>query len=529
MMRHVDMTSDATSIRHEVQQIFASFGLQDDERLSYEQFVILLTLIDEQTAFFRGLHTFANDAVKIGVQDMLHGVGGHAASQPNVVCDDLSCHILDDGSQAWRQSVEAAFSLVDRDDGGSICKAELLAAVAKYPLISQLMRLPVGLSEAEKIHHMEKLYDAIDVDGNDDICEHEWLSFFCRDRQTTNCVSEPTAWDPARPECAAITGFIFDCDGTLYQPSGLIPGALDALTWLEREAHPFVMLSNTGAKPNAAVDAKLARLGCTPDGAPLPAGRCYTAAEAQVTFMLSPGQLPPGSKLLLLAPDERCVEMLRERDGELFDSWDLRRSMDVDTAKEWSVHAEARLRWEVAHAAGEAAGAPPPKVAVVFFHDGALGRDSSWSYDLFEAMTILLTFGAEFIYTADDPTNPSIDPRYPGKVFPQPGPGMFVEMLKKAMPPLSHARCFCSGKGGNVGRRFMIDRAIEMLKEQGHSGERDKIMIVGDRFDTDMRAGVLAGIQTCLLESGAHTLAVASEFPTDIPSFTCPSIADLAP
>ena len=98
------------------------------------------------------------------------------------------------------------------------------------------------------------------------------------------------------------------------------------------------------------------------------------------------------------------------------------------------------------------------------------------------------------------------------------------------MPPLSkHRRMHCCGKGGNVGRRFMIERAIRMLQEQGHSGDRDTIMIVGDRFDTDIRAGVLAGIKSCLLESGAHSLALADEFPTDIPSFMCPSIADLAP
>jgi ribonucleotide monophosphatase NagD (HAD superfamily) len=97
------------------------------------------------------------------------------------------------------------------------------------------------------------------------------------------------------------------------------------------------------------------------------------------------------------------------------------------------------------------------------------------------------------------------------------------------MPPLTTGRCYCCGKGGNVGRTFMIDRAIQMLKEQGHSGEREKIMIVGDRFDTDVRAGVLAGIKSCLLESGAHRLDMADEFPTDIPSYTCKSIEGVAP
>ena len=61
---------------------------------------------------------------------------------------------------------------------------------------------------------------------------------------------------------------------------------------------------------------------------------------------------------------------------------------------------------------------------------------------------------------------------------------MFVDMLKKSMPPGSSSRLYCSGKGGNVGRKYMIDRAIQFLTDQGHSGKRDQIMIVGDRFDT---------------------------------------------
>ena len=44
-----------------------------------------------------------------------------------------------------------------------------------------------------------------------------------------------------------------------------------------------------------------------------------------------------------------------------------------------------------------------------------------------------------------------------------------------------------------------------------------------------MRAGVLAGIKSCLLESGSHTLEMADDFPTDLPSYSCTSIAELSP
>ena len=88
----------------------------------------------------------------------------------------------------------------------------------------------------------------------------------------------------------------------------------------------------------------------------------------------------------------------------------------------------------------------------------------------------------------EDHCNPSTDPLYEGVVFPMPGPGMFVEMLKNSMPPgTGGGKTFCCGKGGNIGRTFMIDRAIQMLKARGHCGERDRIMVVGDRFDTDVR------------------------------------------
>ena len=89
---------------------------------------------------------------------------------------------------------------------------------------------------------------------------------------------------------------------------------------------PYVLLSNTGAKPYTAVYDKLTAPGsdfeCRPDGAAIPPGRIYTAADAQVDFMPS-GHLPAGSKLLVLAPDERWKDMMRARNRTLFESWEV--------------------------------------------------------------------------------------------------------------------------------------------------------------------------------------------------------------
>ena len=48
--------------------------------------------------------------------------------------------------------------------------------------------------------------------------------------------------------------------------------------------------------------------------------------------MLS-GHLPAGSKLLVLAPDEKWKDMMRARNRTLFESWEVVDTMDVDTAK----------------------------------------------------------------------------------------------------------------------------------------------------------------------------------------------------
>jgi len=530
-----EMPEGCTALE-EVQDMFRQYDTDGDGDLSYNEFLLLLADCSIESALFQGLLTFAEDAVQAGVL-------GKLKAGSSALVDRRSSHILDNGTPAWRESIEAAFDLCDNDRGGKITAEEAIQAVTKYPLIAQLLHVPVELDDEGVKEHMRELCDLINTDGDEGIDREEWIEYFCPAREA---VAQASRWEPGSAECSKVTGYIFDCDGTIYQPSGMIPGAEDVLTMLERTGCQYALLSNTGAKPHSAVQEKLATglFECQPCASPIPPGRIYTAADAQVDFMLS-GHLPRGSRLLVVAADDRWKDMMRAQDAALFDSWEVAETMDVDTAKEWSQHAAASLQWQEAATSDPRQNAqsgfcysdsgcdavydesgPPPKVAVVFFHDGTV---SGWSDELLHSMTILLHFGADFIYTAEDPVNPSIDERYPGITFPMPGPGMFVEMLKKSMPPASGGRTFCCGKGGNVGRKFMIDRAIQMLKAQGHSGEREHIMIVGDRFDTDVRAGVLAGIKSCLLESGAHTLEMADEFPTDLPSYTLQDISGMLP
>ena len=99
----------------------------------------------------------------------------------------------------------------------------------------------------------------------------------------------------------------------------------------------------------------------------------------------------------------------------------------------------------------------------------------------------MLSHGAELVVTAEDAFNPSHDPDYPQSVFPLPGPGMFASMFRKLMYPRGEGKLRECGKGGAEGDEFMIGHALQMLREQGHDGDPSSVLIIGDRYDTDVR------------------------------------------
>ena len=106
---------------------------------------------------------------------------------------------------------------------------------------------------------------------------------------------------------------------------------------------------------------------------------------------------------------------------------------------------------------------------------------------------------------------------------------MFCAMFKKLLHPLGGDRLHICGKGGREGARYMLGHALSMLRQQGFQGDLSRVLIVGDRFDTDILAGTLAGIRTCLVESGCHSLSLQPHFPEAPATFVASSIAELIP
>ena len=290
---------------------------------------------------------------------------------------------------------------------------------------------------------------------------------------------------------AGITGFLIDLDGTVYRPNSLIAGAMTFHEYLVSTGKQFVYLSNTGAKSSDAVRRKLRTASYCLAAERLPPKTVYTAAEATIDFMAD--SIPEGAHVFVVTGGGNFWQgLLQERCPEKTATWELRTQLSEEEAKRWSTIAAAHPRvplvWVVMFVDGPLSNCPDPKTG--------LPSPADWSYDLIRSLSYILGHGAQLVYTADDASNPATDDAFGGYVWPQPGPGMFAKMLMAIIPPRARHRVHCLGKGGDDGRKYMMERAINMLIEQGHDGDRSKICMVGDRFDTDIRGGRSVGVKT---------------------------------
>jgi len=338
-----------------------------------------------------------------------------------------------------------------------------------------------------------------------------------------------------------ITGVLVDLDGTVYTPSGLIPGADDFYAHLRRRKIPYCFVSNTGAKFHRHVQKKLANA----NGSfyfrhvEVESEKIMTAAEVQIDWMLA--NLPDNAKVFVVAGEEPGLllpkidarlrkntlpwwrESLEARGAAKVAKWDVKTSLTESEAAAWSAVASASKR---------------DCVFVAFFSDGRISDSvdpstgelgySDWSFDVIKKTSYLLAHGATLIATAEDAYNPAAyDPRFPGHCLTLPGPGMFTAMFKKLMYPLGRDKLVVCGKGGRSG--LMMKAAMRRLVQQGHDGDASKVLMIGDRFDTDVAAGVYAGTRTCLVESGAHHRSLQpfyDRFPAD---YACATVGDLVP
>jgi NagD protein len=135
-----------------------------------------------------------------------------------------------------------------------------------------------------------------------------------------------------------------------------------------------------------------------------------------------------------------------------------------------------------------------------------LGETRAYSFERITRAIRLIDRGARFIATNPDPTGPSVD-------GPLPATGSVAALISHA----TGVAPYYVGKPNPL----MMRSALNALGTHSESAT-----MIGDRMDTDVVAGLEAGIETILVLSGVTTRAEAERFPYRA-SQVVDSVADL--
>jgi NagD protein len=136
-----------------------------------------------------------------------------------------------------------------------------------------------------------------------------------------------------------------------------------------------------------------------------------------------------------------------------------------------------------------------------------LGETRTYSFERITAAIRLVDAGARFIATNPDATGPSVDGALPAT-------GAVAALISRA----TGVQPYFVGKPNPL----MIRSALNAI--DAHS---ETTAMIGDRMDTDVVAGLEAGLETVLVLTGVTTRADAERFPYRA-TRTVDSIADLA-
>ena len=136
-----------------------------------------------------------------------------------------------------------------------------------------------------------------------------------------------------------------------------------------------------------------------------------------------------------------------------------------------------------------------------------LGETWQYSYEDFATAIRLVNAGSHFVSTNPEPTGPTPEGSLPGC-------GSMAAVIESA----TGVSPYVVGKPNSM----MIRSAMVRL-----GAKNESTAIVGDRMDTDVRAGIDAGIRTILVLSGVHDALDAQRYPYT-PWRVADSLAQLA-
>ena len=137
-----------------------------------------------------------------------------------------------------------------------------------------------------------------------------------------------------------------------------------------------------------------------------------------------------------------------------------------------------------------------------------LGETRTYSFEAITRAIRLIGKDARFIATNPDPTGPSSD-------GPLPATGAVAALITRATGAMPYV----------VGKPNPMMFRSAMNQIEAHS---ETTAMVGDRMDTDVVAGIEAGLETTLVLTGSTRREEVDRFPYR-PTRICESIADLIP
>jgi len=241
-------------------------------------------------------------------------------------------------------------------------------------------------------------------------------------------------------------GFIVDMDGVLYDGGAAIPGAREFLTWLQKSGKRFLLLTNSSDKLPIELSRKINRI----TGLQIGPENFYTSALSTARWL---GAQTDREKTAYVIGDPGLVQALYE-EGFAMD--------DVS-----------------------------PSFVVV-------GETKSLNYEMMATAINLVRKGASFVATNLD---------FFDKMFHNNGPpapsGSTVKLPINVVPstgtiaaPIAAAtgvKPFFLGKPNPLMMRIALQRL---------GVPRENAIVIGDRMDTDILAGVESEIDTILVLSG---------------------------
>lgn len=253
-----------------------------------------------------------------------------------------------------------------------------------------------------------------------------------------------------------------DIDGTLVRFEEPIEGASAFLQFLTVNRIPYVIVSNTGQKNATDVSSSLKRL----LNVDVPTSQIFTACD-EMKMHIRKNHNSFSGKILVHAPSGFNSNAIYA------DLLNLDNIMPmVDSKGKYYEGCDVSC--------------------ICIFFDGFLP-------DFHKCISYVANHAANGVILFVTSKDSTLVKSRGGSKWLQPGPGVFVSCIQEMVP---------SAKIESFGKEkwaLQMDRIMESLKQQHFNGPKERIIVIGDKYDTDMTLGLKQGTKTILVESGCDS------------------------